>query len=71
MTADLVIKTASKENVLIIPEDAIQKKDSKQIAEVFKDGISEDREIETGFFGTNYMVEVISGLEEGEKVILY
>lgn len=70
MTADLVIKTESRENVLIIPEDALQKKDGKQIVEVFKDGIAEDREIETGLFGTNEMVEVIAGLEEGEEVII-
>jgi RND family efflux transporter MFP subunit len=70
MTADIVIKTESRENVLIIPEDIIQKKDSKQIVEVFKDGVAEDREIEIGLVGTNEMVEVISGLEEGEEVIL-
>ena len=70
MTADVIIKTALKENVLIIPEDAIQKKDGKQIVEVFKDGISEDREIETGLFGSDDMVQVISGLKEGEKLIL-
>lgn len=70
MTADLIIKTESRENVLIIPEDALQKRDGKQIVEVFKDGISEDREIEVGLFGSDGMVEVISGIEEGEKLIL-
>jgi len=71
MTTDVIIKTALKENVLIISEDAVQEKDGKQIVEVFKDGISEDREIEAGLFGSDGMVEVVSGLEEGEEVILY
>jgi HlyD family secretion protein len=70
MTADLIIKTASKEDVLVIPEDAIQKKEGKTIAEVFKDGTIEEREIETGLWGSNDLVEVISGLSEREKVIL-
>ncbi|PJA82939.1 MAG: hypothetical protein CO146_02130, partial [Candidatus Nealsonbacteria bacterium CG_4_9_14_3_um_filter_37_29] len=70
MTADLVIKTASRENTLIIPEEAIQKKDDKTIVEVFKEGNIEDREIEVGLFGSNDMVQVLSGLEEGEKLIL-
>jgi len=70
MTADLIIKTESRENVLIIPEDALQKRDGKQIVEVFKDGISEDREIEVGLFGSDDMAEVISGLKVGEKLIL-
>jgi len=70
MTADLVIKTATKENVLIIPKDAIQKQDDKIMAEVFKLGTIEKKEIRTGLLGSDNMVEVISGLEEGEKVIL-
>ncbi len=70
MTADLIIKTASRENVLIVSEDALQKRDGKQIVEVFKDGDIEEKEVVIGLEGSNDMVEVISGLEEGEKVIL-
>jgi len=71
MTVDLVIKTAAKENVLTIPEDAIEEKDGKNIVQVFLDeqGI-EDREIEIGLVGSDDMVEVLSGLNEGEKVIV-
>ncbi len=70
MTADLVIKTASKENVLIIPADAVQEKDGKQIVEVLKDNLIEEREIKTGLKGSDDTVEVISGLSEGESVII-
>lgn len=69
MTADLIIKTASRENVLIIPEEAIQEKEDKTIVEVLKNGLTEEREIKIGLQGSNDMVEVISGLEQGEKVI--
>ena len=70
MTADLVIKTAQKENVLIVIEDAVQEKDDKDFVEVLKDGEIEEREIETGILGSDDMIEVILGLEDGEKVIL-
>ncbi len=70
MTADIIIKTASRENVLTVLEDAVQKKEGKTIVEIFKDGVIESREIETGLLGSNDMIEVISGLEEGEKIIL-
>ncbi len=70
MTADLIIKTAQKENVLMINEEAIQKKDDKVFVEVLKNGEIEEREIETGLLGSNDMIEIISGLIIGEKVIL-
>lgn len=70
MTADLIIKTVSKENVLIIPESSIQKKEGKSIIQVFKNGLISEREIEIGLRGSNELVEVISGLKEGEEVIL-
>jgi len=70
MTADLVIQAALKENVLVIPEDALHEKDDKKTVQVFQDGEVKDKEIEIGLIGSNDLIEVISGLEEGEKVIL-
>lgn len=70
MTADLIIHTLSKENVLVIPVDAVIEKDDKEIVEVFKDNSTEEREIITGLEGSDDMIEIISGLEEGENVIL-
>ena len=70
MTTDLVIKTAQKENVLTVPQDAIQNKEGKTIVEVLKGEKFEEREIEIGLKGSNDIVEVISGLEEGEKVTI-
>ncbi len=70
MTADIVIKTAFRESVLVIPEDAIYREDDKFMVQVFKDDEIEEREIEVGLKGSDDMVEVISGLEEGEKVVV-
>ncbi|MFH1509658.1 MAG: efflux RND transporter periplasmic adaptor subunit [Candidatus Nealsonbacteria bacterium] len=70
MTADLDIRTDLRENVLILDEDAIQKKDDKIIVEVLKDGVIEEREISIGLEGSNDLVEILSGLEEREEIIL-
>jgi len=70
MTADVIIKTAERENVLTVEWDAVQTKDGKKIVEIFNDNNIKERQIETGLRGSDDMVEVIFGLEEGEKVIL-
>ena len=70
MTADIIIQSERRENVLVVPEEAVQKIDEKITVEVFQDGKVEEKEIEIGLEGSNDMVEIISGLNEGEKVIL-
>ncbi len=70
MTADLAIRVASQENVLIVPENAIREEDGKKVVKVWKDDQTEEREIEAGLKGSDDMVEIISGLTEGEKVIV-
>lgn len=70
MTADILIKTASRENVLVIPEDVIEKKDGKTTVQVLIGKTLEEREIMIGLTGSDDLVEVISGLKEGEEVIV-
>lgn len=70
MTSDLLIQVGRRENVLVVPEDAIQEIDEKTTVRVFQDEEVQEKEIEIGLEGSSDMVEVISGLNEGEKVIL-
>ncbi len=70
MTADVKIKTASKENVLIVPDAAIQEKGGKKIIQILKNKKIEDREVEIGLEGSDNMVEIISGIGEGEKALI-
>jgi HlyD family secretion protein len=70
MTADLVIRTDSKENVLVIPDDVFIERENKYFVKVFKEGEVEEREIVIGLEGSNDLVEVISGLSEGEQIIV-
>jgi RND family efflux transporter MFP subunit len=70
MTADLAIRTDSREDVLVIPEDVVIEEKDKYFVKVFKEGEVEEREIVIGLEGTNDLVEVISGLSEGEQIIV-
>lgn len=70
MTADLVITTDVRENVLTVPKKAVKKKDGKTIVQILEQNQVVEREIEIGLKGTNNLIEVISGLEQGEQIIL-
>lgn len=69
MTADLIIQLEKKENILVVPKKAISKSGDKTIVEISKNQELEEKEIEIGLRGYD-MVEVISGIEEGEKILL-
>lgn len=69
MTADIVIKTNKKDNVLRVPKNAIENIDGKDILQVITNKKVEDRQITAGLEGNDY-VEVLSGLAEGEEIII-
>jgi HlyD family secretion protein len=68
MTADIVVETAKKENVLRVPKNAVENIDGKEIIQVANWGKIEDRQITTGLEGNDYY-EIVSGLREGDQII--
>jgi len=70
MTADIVIKVASRDNVLFIPKTAIEKKGDKTLVKILQGENFEEREIKIGLIGSDDNIEIISGLDEGEKVVI-
>lgn len=71
MTADVLIKGESKENVLAVPQRAVITKDGKRVVEVLVGENTEEREVELGMRGTNGLIEIISGLNEGDSVVVF
>ena len=65
----LKIKIAGKEDVLIVPEEAIYEKNEKKYVEVLENGEPEEVEVVVGIENDDY-IEIIEGLEEGQEVIL-
>jgi len=69
MTADIVIETAKKENVLVIPKASLKKINGDKIVRVLEKNQVQEKKITIGLEGEEY-IEVISGLTEGEQVII-
>lgn len=70
MNADGIIILANKENILAIPSYLIKKVGNLNFVNVvLDDGSITKRELILGLMGTNSMVEIISGLNAGEKVV--
>lgn len=68
MTADIVIETDKKENVLRAPKSAVDTIDGTQMAQVVRKGKIQDQIITTGLEGNDYY-EIISGLNEGDVIV--
>jgi len=70
MTANVWIKTSISENTLFVPASAVQNKDGKKVVQVLKGKQVFDKEITIGIRNDTGMVEITSGLSEGEEVII-
>jgi HlyD family secretion protein len=70
MSADLFVRTAAKENVLVIPENAVEEKDGKSFVNVYQDKKINAREVVLGLESFDDLVEVVSGLTEGEQIVV-
>lgn len=69
MYVNVTLFSASKENVLIIPSEALIRKDhSNHIVVALKDGMFQVKKISTGM-ETNDQIEVLSGLEDGDMIV--
>ncbi len=72
MTANVIITTAQKDNILIVPSRAIvEKNGGDKYARVLVDGQVTEKLIVVGLRGDEGMAEVVSGVKEGQEVITY
>lgn len=72
MSADIDIKTAESKNVLMVPLRAVKTEGGQKFVEVLKDGktgTTERKNVTVGLDGDDGMVEIESGISEGEKVV--
>ena len=70
MTADVSIKTAERKDVLALPLKAIQKKETKETVMVLEGETAIEKEVQTGLKGSDSLVEIVSGISQGETVII-
>lgn len=72
MTANMVVMAASKNGVLAVPERAVINQDGKKFVNVIDDGKKKtyhQTEVNTGLEADGGMVEVVSGLNEGQEIV--
>lgn len=73
MNADISILLDKKQNVLVVPELALVKKGDKTYVRVIVDEKKksyQEREVTVGIVGDGNLVEITSGVSEGENVAL-
>lgn len=70
LTADILILTESKSDVLVVPQRAVFRKNGGQFVRVLKNDEMVEVSVETGLRGSDGNVEILSGLGKGDRVII-
>jgi HlyD family secretion protein len=71
MSVDADINVAQKDNVVMIPARAVKTEGNQDYVEILKeDNTTERVNVKTGFKGDEGMVEITSGLQGGENVVV-
>ncbi len=72
MTANIAIKTFEKDNILIMPMRAvISKNDQGKFVKILEGKEVKEAPVKIGLFGDEGMVEVLSGVNEGDEVVTF
>ncbi len=69
MTADVRIHTVFHKDALLIPESVVKREGDKEYVEVLEGKEISQKEVTTGLKNDNGLLEVLSGLQEGERIV--
>ncbi len=71
MTANVVITTMEKKNILTMPGRAVTRKNGGKYARVLVNGRIREMPVKIGLRGDEGVVEVLAGVKEGDKVVTF
>lgn len=69
MTANVLIQTGAASSTLVVPASAVQASGAGAHVQLYQDGSVSDRPVALGLKGQDGMIEITSGLSEGEVVV--
>ena len=69
MSASLSVETSRKDNVLLVPNRAVQTQRGSKTVQVIAGGKTEVRTVQTGD-SNDQMTEIVSGLKQGDQVVI-
>jgi HlyD family secretion protein len=70
MTANVTVQTARKENVIAIPRRAIVRTGGVSKVKVVDGDAESEKQVKVGVLGTDGFMEIVSGLNEGEVIVV-
>lgn len=71
MYANVIIKSGVSDNALVIPQEAVIDSGERKVVFVYRgEGKFEPKEVTLGAEGEGQVVQILSGLEEGEEIVL-
>jgi multidrug efflux pump subunit AcrA (membrane-fusion protein) len=71
MTASLTITGDRRDDVLRVPQRSVITKNGKKFVQVLEGETIVDKAVETGLRGSDGMIEILSGISEGENVVVF
>jgi membrane fusion protein, macrolide-specific efflux system len=70
LSADLILTTDMRNDAIVVPQRAVFERDDLSYVRVLEKGDAVERRVEVGLRGDLGKVEIISGLEEGEELVI-
>jgi|GEM_PF-3449699 macrolide-specific efflux system membrane fusion protein len=68
-TAQIIIKAAAAENVIMVPQYAIYQKEGASYVEILQNGEIIEKKVDIGLTGSDGFIEIMRGIYEGERVL--
>ncbi|MBI5755165.1 HlyD family efflux transporter periplasmic adaptor subunit [Candidatus Peregrinibacteria bacterium] len=71
MTANITIFTDTRDNVLYVSQRAVKTREEGKYVQILVNGEAVEKEVKTGLRADDGFLEVISGLSDGEDVVVF
>jgi len=71
MTANIDISTEKREAVIVIPQRAVVTQNGDKIVRILNSETPKEVKVKTGLRGSDGNIEIIEGVNEGDKVIIF